>query len=328
MKLKLSREIKTAIIVLGGILLFIMGFTYLRSNPIFSSHRTYYVVYSHVGGLAPGTPITINGFPVGKVLQIRFLDEKGKLLVTFSVESDFQFAKNSKAELYDTGIIGGKSIQIIPVFDDSGIAKSGDTLPASVKPGITELVTQKLTPLQEKLESVVVNADSILAGINGILDEKTREGIRKSVNDLTVMLSNFKESSEVLNGFLAKENIQKLKNAVGNIDNTTKNFAELSEKLAQADYEKTMQNLQKAVDHFSKILAQIESGKGTVGQLFSDKEMYNNLTETSRQLGLLLEDMRLNPKRYVHFSIFGKKQKPYTPPPAGETPVETEEENQ
>ena len=324
--MKISREFKTAIIVLGGILLFILGYTYLKSNPIFSSYRTYYAVYNSVGGLAPATPVTINGFPVGKVLQIGFLDEKGKLLVSFSVESDFQFSKNSKAELYDTGIIGGKSIQIIPVFDDSGTAVSGDTLPSSEKPGLTELVTQQLTPLQEMLKSVIVSTDSLLVGVNGILDDKTRQQLKRSITNLDATLANFRRSSGKLDAFLSK-NEKKLSASVDNVANITEKLSDVSTQLAKADYEKTMKDLQSVADNFNNVLARMESGEGTMGKILKDDKMYNNLTETSEQLGLLLEDMRLNPKRYVHFSLFGKRQKNYKPPAEKETPV-TEEENQ
>ena len=312
--MKISREVKTAFIVLGGIFLFVLGYSYLKANPIFSNRRTYYAVYKNVGGLAPATPVTINGFPVGKIISIEFLDKQGKLVVSFSIESDFQFSKNSKAELYDTGIIGGKSIQVIPVFDESGIAESGDTLTTSVKPGITELVTQKLAPLQEKVESVIIHADSLLAGINGILDPETRQGIKSSIADLSASMGNFRESSTALNKFLNAGNIQKLNNTIANIDSTTGNFAKLSNKLAEADYQKMVKNLESTVASLDKVLSKIESGEGTMGKLFTDDKMYDNLSETSRQLGLLMEDMRLNPKRYVHFSVFGKKPKPYIPP--------------
>ena len=311
--MKLSREFKTAIIVLGGIVLFVLGYTYLKSNPIFSSHRTYYAVYDHVGGLAPATPVTINGFPVGKVLQIRFLDKRGKLLVSFSVESDFEFSRNSKAELYDTGIIGGKGIQIIPVFDDSGIAQSGDTLPSATRPGLTELVTQKLTPLQQMLENMVVSADSVLVGVHGILDDDTRQHIKRSIANLNTTLANFRRSSGKLNAFLDK-NEQKLNNTVENVSTITDKLSDVSTQLAEADYKKTMQNLQSVADNFNKVLSRMERGEGTVGKLLKDEKMYANLTEGAKQLELLLEDMRLNPKRYVHFSLFGKRAKAYKPP--------------
>ncbi len=325
--MKLSKELKTAFIVLGGILLFILGFSYLKSNPIFSSHRTYYAVYDNVGGLATGTSVTINGFPVGKVLDIRFMDEKGKLLVTFSIESDFEFSKNSKAELFDTGIIGGKAIQIIPAFDTKEIAQSGDTLQSTIKPGLTELVTQKLTPLQEKFENMLVSADSVLIDLNQIMDESTKKNIQSSIANLNATVSNFKNASKSLND-LVTANKQKLDNSLENVNTITENFAKLSDTLAQANLGKTISELQKTVTNFNAVLKEMEEGKGTIGKLLKDDEMYDNLSDASRQLELLLKDMRINPKRYVHFSLFGKRAKKYEAPPEEEKPKPKEQSQQ
>lgn len=311
--MKISREFKTAIIVLGGILLFILGFSYLKSNPLFKSYRTYYAVYNHVGGLATGTSVTINGFPVGKILDIRFLDEKGKLLVTFSVENDFEFSRNSKAELHDTGIIGGKAIQVVPVFDGSEKSISGDTLPASIKPGLTELVTQKLTPLQAQLGSMLEHADSVLSGVNNILDKEARANLKASIADLKDITTNFKSSSVTLNALL-RDNKQKLDNSIENIEGLTGNLKDVSGTLAEADLEQTMTDLQQTINGFNQVIEKIDRGEGSIGKLLKDEELYDNLSGASSQLEQLLQDMKLNPKRYVHFSLFGKRAKQYDPP--------------
>ncbi|MGS2740622.1 MlaD family protein [Sinomicrobium sp. M5D2P17] len=308
--MKISREIKTAIIVLGGILLFILGFSFLKSNPIFKSYRTYYAVYDHVGGLATGTSVSINGFPVGKIMDIRFLDEKGKLLVTFSVENDFEFSQSSKAVLFDTGIIGGKGIQIVPVFDGSPVSVSGDTLPSSIKPGLTELVTQKLTPLQAQLGSMLEHADSVLSGFNTILDDEARANLQGSMANLKEITDNFKSSSAALNGLL-RDNKEKLDNSINNIEGLTGNLKDVSGTLAEANLGQTMAELQQTINGFNNVIAKIDRGEGSVGKLLKDEELYDNLAGASLQLEQLLEDMKLNPKRYVHFSLFGKRPKPY-----------------
>ncbi len=311
--MKLSREVKTAIIVLGGILLFIMGFSFLKSSSIFDSSRTFYAVYGNVGGLEPATPVTINGLTVGKIQSIRFKDTSGKLLVTFTVESDFVFSKNSKAELYDTGIIGGKSIQIIPVFDESGPAVEGDTLQATIRPGLTELVTQKLTPLQEKVQLAITSADSLLGGVNQVLDDKTRKNLQSAIGGLNDVIYNFKKTSNALNALL-DENRKNLDNSLTNLNKITDNFSSISDTLAQSNLGTTVKKLQTTVASLDKVLAQVENGEGTLGKLLKDESMYKNLTDASKQLDLLLEDLRLNPKRYVHISVFGKKAKEYQPP--------------
>lgn len=311
--MKLSREIKTGIIVIGGILLFILGFSYLKSSPLLDDNRTYYAVYSHVGGLQPGTQVTINGFTVGKVNNIRFKDGTGKLVVTFSVDNDFDFSRNSVAELYDTGIIGGKGIQIKPVFDSGPMAKNGDTLPSNIRPGLTELVQQKLTPLQAKVEGAVSNADSLLMNVNDVLDADTKKNLQETINGLNRVVSSFEQSSAALNRIL-QGNEGRLDSTLGNIHNLSANLENITDSLQTAGVAGSVKKLEATLNNLNTVLAKVESGDGTLGKLVNDQTLYNNLSEASRELDLLLQDFRLNPKRYVNVSVFGKKQKEYTLP--------------
>lgn len=311
--MKISREIKTGIIVLGGILLFVLGFSYLKSSPIFDNSKTFYAVYQHVGGLQPGTQVSINGFAVGKVNDIRFKDTSGLLLVTFSVDNKFQFSKNSKAELYDTGIIGGKGIQIKPVFDNAPRAKSGDTLSTETKPGLTDLVQQKLGPLQLKLEDAVSNADSLFINVNEILDDRTKKDLRESISGLNILVRSFQGSANAMNELLAG-NKDKLNSSINDLSNITGNFSKLSDSIANSGIAETMESLQGTIKNLDGLLAKIEKGEGTLGKLMENEELYNNMSNATKELDLLLQDFRLNPKRYVNVSVFGKKQKEYTVP--------------
>ena len=322
--MKLTREIKTGIIVIGGILLFILGFSYLKSTPLFDNSKVFYAVYSHVGGLQPGNQISINGLSVGKVNDITFLDNSGKLVVTFTVDSKFQFSKNSKAELYDTGIIGGKGIQIQPVFDGAPSAKSGDTLKTNIRPGLTELVQQRLTPLQQKVEGAVSNADSLLANFNEVLDADTKGNLRETIKGLNSLVYAFQKSAATLNTLL-DTNKEQLDSSIANLNTITANFAEVSDGLAEAELGKTMASLDATVNNLNSLLAKIESGEGSMGKLVNNDALYNNLSNASKELDLLLQDFRLNPKRYVNVSVFGKKQKEYTLPE--DDPAEQLQEN-
>ena len=311
--MKLSREVKTGIIVIGGILLFIMGFSYLKSTPIFDNSKTFYAVYPNVGGLQSGTTVSINGFSVGKVNDIKFLDEKGNLLVTFTVGNDFKFSKNSLVELYDTGIIGGKGLQIRPVFDATGIAQSGDTLQSETRPGITDLAQQKLTPLVRKFESAISGADSVLVNVNSVLDSKTKKELKEVIVGLNILLTSLNKSATSLNSVL-EGNREKLDNSFKNFEVLTSNFAKLSDSLNSAGLGRTLASLESTMASLDQVAQKIENGDGTLGLLMNDKELYSNLNSSSRELELLLQDFRLNPKRYVNVSVFGKKQKDYTVP--------------
>ncbi len=279
--MRFSRELKTGIIVIGGILLFIMGFSYLKSTPIFDNSKVFYAVYDHVGGLQAGTQVTINGFSVGKVNDIKFKDSSGSLMVTFTVSNDFNFSKNSVAELYDTGIIGGKGIQIIPVFDQGAAAQSGDTLPTRIRPGITELVQQKLTPLQNKVEDAVSNADSVLINFNRVLDADTQQNLRESVQGLNQLISSLQGTTNNLNTFL-KNNQGQLDSAIGNIHDITVNFSKISDSLSNAGLSQTVRTMEATLANLDLLLQRMEQGEGTMGKLLKDEELYENLANASR----------------------------------------------
>ena len=311
--MKLSREIKTGIIVVGGILLFVLGFSYLKSSPLFEDGKTFYAVYKDVGGLQIGTPVTINGLVVGNVNGIKFRDRSGNLVVTFSVKTDFGFSNTSPAELYDTGIIGGKGIQIKPIFDGASIAKSGDTLPSNIQPGLTQLLQKQLTPLQKKVEGAVTNADSLLMNVNEVLGTRAKRDLRETLAGLNQTVASFQRSADALNRILSN-NEDKLGNSLTNFEKLTANFSKLADSLNNAGLNRTLAGLESSVSNLDELMGRLNSGNGTLGKLMDDEKLYTNLNNASRELDLLLQDLRLNPKRYVNVSVFGKKQKEYELP--------------
>lgn len=310
--MKLSRELKTGIIAIGGILLFIMGFSYLKSSPLFDNSKTLYAVYKNIGGLQTGTPVMINGYTVGKVNEIKFKDKSGDLLVAFSVSSEFEFSKKSLAELYDTGIIGGKGIQIIPNFEGA-LVQSGDTLKTESRPGITDLVQDNLGPLKVGLENAFSNADSLLVNVNDLLDAKTKKELQEAIAGLNTMVGSFRNTSNSVNSLVAN-NEKSLGESLKNLETMTANFSRLSASLADAGLDETLASFKKTIDDLNGLLDKMNRGDGTLAKLMKDEALYNNLESASKELDLLLQDFRLNPKRYVNVSVFGKKQKDYTVP--------------
>ena len=304
--MKLSNEIKTAILVLSGILMFIVGFSYLKSNNIFSSDRTFFAIYDDIEGVSVGTPVTVSGFNVGSIQDISFYQNTMDILVKFRVENKVKFSKNSVAQIYETGLIGGKALAILP--NSGPLAQSGDTLRSSIAPGLTELVNDKLSPLQEKIESTFVSADSLLKNINNVLDVNSQNQIKESFSQLSDLAINLKESAENLNSIINSNEI-KINDIVSNVDNFSSNFSSLSNSFS--DVELIIGNLTKTSNNLNSIIDEISSGDGTFNQLIYDDSMIKSLNEASNNLNLLMEDLRLNPKRYVHFSLFGKKNKEY-----------------
>jgi phospholipid/cholesterol/gamma-HCH transport system substrate-binding protein len=307
--LKLSREIKTAILVISGIVLFIFLFNYLKGNNFLDSSRTFYVVYDNVEGMASSTPVTINGLTVGKVQDINFSkDRSGRITVKLLIDSDFEFSKNSIAELYEAGLLGGKAIAIIPAFDNAENAKKGDYLEGTVKSGLTELVNQRLTPLQEKIETMMVSADSLLVNINSVFDVQTKANLKKSIAELAITIESFKNTSVAFNSLIT-DNQETLNNALSNIDTITSNLSKITDSVANLNLVETINSIQLTISNFDKILASIEKGEGSIGKLLNDDELYNNLKGASKEIEELLRDIKLHPKRY--FRILSKKEIPY-----------------
>ena len=309
--MKLSREIKTAILALSGIVLFIFIFYYLKGENILDNTKEISAIYDNVEGLAPSAPVTINGLKIGKVQSIHFTkDLSGKLNVNLRIDSDFEFSKNSTAQLYESGLIGGKAIAIIPAFDGAPNVESGDLLKSDVKPGLTDLVNQRLTPLQEKIETMMVSADSLLVNLNSLFDSKTKSNIKSSIAELTTTIASFRSTSESLNELVA-DNSSSIGETITNFNEISEDLTHLSSSLATADFDTIMADLKSTISSFDQLLTAIENGEGSVGKLMKDEAVYNNLQGATKQLEELLEDMKLNPKRYVHFSLFGKKAKQY-----------------
>ena len=309
--MKLTKEIKTAILVISGILLFIFIFYYLKGENILDDSKKITAVYDNVEGLATSAAVTINGHKIGKVQSIEFTDDRsGKLNVHMLINSDFEFSKNSTAQLYEAGLIGGKAIAIIPAFDRAPNIQTGDVLNSDVKPGLTDLVNQRLTPLQEKMETMMVSADTLLNNLNSLFDAQTKTNIKSSIADLSTTITSFKATSESLNDLLV-DNSSSISETINNFNQISDDLTGLSSSLAAADLDTIMANLKSTISSFNQLLSSIENGEGSVGKLMKDDAVYNNLEGATKQLEELLEDMKLNPKRYVHFSLFGKKAKQY-----------------
>ena len=307
--MKISREVKTAVLVISGLVLFIFLFNYLKGNNLLESSRTFYVVYDNVEGIANSTPVTINGLTVGKVQNISFNDDNsGNLKVTLLIDSDFEFSKNSTAECYEAGLIGGKAIAIIPSNDNAENAKKGDYLVGTVKAGLTELVNQRLTPLQEKIEKMMVSADSLLINLNSVFDTQTKANLKSSIASLSTTITSFKNTSNSINS-LIEDNQDKLSSTFNNVNEITSNLSKVSDSLANANLGNTVKDLQTTIISFNSVLASIEDGNGSIGKLLKDEGLYNNLKGASKEMEELLLDIKLHPKRY--FRILSKKEIPY-----------------
>lgn len=312
--MKLSKEVKVGILTVVAIALFIFGYSYLKGSNLLEDNRIYYAVYDNVEGLTKSAPVTINGLRVGNIDDIKFLDDSGRLIVKFHVNGEFSFSSESTASVYSTSLIGGKALAIVPNFESTAIAaKSGDTLQSKLDKGLQGEVMDQFIPLKDKIEHMVVSADSVLVAVNKTLNPDARAAITSSLEELNKTLVEFKALSRNANTLLA-DNKETLGRTLKNLDVTTENFAKISDTLAQVEIAGTVKQLEQTIGKFNSVLDKVSNGEGSLGKLMTDDKLYTNLERATEQAADLLQDMKLNPKRYVHFSVFGKRPGPYEEP--------------
>ena len=311
--MKITKEVKTALLALVAILLLIFGYSFLKGRNWFDSSRIFYAIYNDVEGLTPSSPVTINGLKVGTVTKIGFLNRTGRLLVTFSIDTDLPFSDESIAQVYGGGLIGGKSLAILPIYDQGNIAKSGDTLQGEIEEGLLELVNERLTPLQEKVEKAIESTDSLINSFNEVMNPTTRNNLKQSIANLDVAMASLKNSAQSVEGIL-KDNSVRIDTAVTNFARVSRDLKDFSGDLNDIEIAEISGRLEAAVANIEIVTEKLNSGDGTAAKLINDPSVYNNLERATNQLDELIQDVKLNPKRYVHFSIFGKNPGPYSRP--------------
>jgi len=257
--------------------------------------------------------VTINGLQIGKISDIKIDNNTGKLTVEMQINADFPISKSSIAEIYSPSPIGGKQIAILPNLADKTETVSGDFLKAGSKAGMLDALSGQIAPIKDKIEILLDNANVMLKNVNQVLDEKTKANLKESIENLNSTLAEFSAASKNVNSLLV-DNKERINGTMTNLNKTSANFSKISDSLAQIKIGKTVKNLEKTLAKVDLIMADLQNGKGTMGKLLKDEVLYNNFSKTTKELELLLQDVRLNPTRYVNVSLFGKKNKPYVAP--------------
>ena len=290
-----------------GLVMTIFSFNYLKGINLLEKSRHFIVVYDNVEGLVASNPVTINGFKIGNVQKINLsADGSNKLEIKLIIDNEVEFSKSSKAELYETGLIGGKAIAIIPNYQDGSIAESGDYLQGTIKPGLTELVNQKLTPLQDKLESAIQNADKVVLNINELLSNDTKTSLQQSILNFKNISESLNETTNNVNSIILN-NSNAIENSLKNIESSSKNINEITKSVSDANVSDLISKLNSTVSNFNLALNKINNGNGSVSKLLENDAIFNNLEKATSELEALINDIKVNPNRYIHFSIFGKK---------------------
>ena len=307
--MKFTKEIKVGFLAILGIMMSVFSYNYLKGINLFEKNRKFTVKYEKVDGLSVSNPVTMNGFKIGKVQKINFNSKNTReLLVDIVIVNDVIFPKTSLAELYETGLIGGKAIAIIPDYkNDSTIAIDGDYLKGVIKPGLTELVNQILPQVQLQIEAVMKNAEIVLQNINTLFDDETKKELKSSIEDFSNLTNSFSETSDEISKLIAN-NSENLTNSLSDFKSATSNIKIITDNLKSNDIKSITTNLNSLVNNLNSITTSLKNSEGTAGKLINDKSIYDNLESATNQLNRLIEDIKLNPNRYINFSVFGKKK--------------------
>ena len=308
--MKFTKEIKIGVLALLGLAMSIFSYNYLKGINLFEKNRKFTIMYEKVDGLSVSNPVTMNGFKIGKVQKINFNPNNLKeLFVDIVIDNDVVFPKTSIAELYETGLIGGKAIAIIPDYkNDSTIAVDGDVLKGVIKPGLTELVNQILPQVQLQIEAVMENAEIVLQNINTLFDDETKIILKSSIEDFSNLTSSLSETSDEISKLITN-NSENLTNSLSDFRSASINIKSITDSLNSNDIKSIITNLNSLVNNLNSITTSLKNSEGTAGKLINDKSIYNNLENATNQLNRLIEDIKLNPNRYINFSVFGKKNK-------------------
>lgn len=313
--MKISNETKIGALTAITITVLILGYSFLSGNDVFSGSNKFYAIYKSVEGLSVSKPVLVNGFQIGRVSKMQ-LHNDGQTVVEFKVDKKYNVPVNTLAKLVSTDLLGGKAI-VFELGTSKEYAEDKDTLRADVQGSLAE----SLQPIQTKAENLITKLDSSLASINKILNPNFQKNVDRSFTSIANSLQTLEGTTKKIdnlvaaqtghiNGILTNAEVvsANLKTTTGGLNGITANVQRFSGDLANSNIKQTLDNANKAVADLQQTMANINSNKGSLGLLLHDDSLYRNLENASNNLNLLFLDLKANPKRYVHFSVFGGKK--------------------
>ena len=303
------------IIVALGLLYF--GMNYLKGSDVFSKSRYFFAIYEKVDGLNTDNVILVNGFKVGRVAQITLIPEKGNLIMVKMeiLEDQLNIPDSSVARIVSEDVLGTKAISL-EFTQDTNFHVSGDTLISDIDEALQSIIEEKLAPLQIQIEGVIAEARDLVSATK-ILVTTTNESIEKAKTSMDIINKTTADVDKLV--VAQNENLTRvlgditaiasnIRNNSKNINAILENVATISDSLTRANYAAAIQNATNALTQLDSMITKINEGEGSLGMLLNDDKLYNNLEQASLEIDKLAEDLRVNPERYVHISVFGKKE--------------------
>lgn len=284
---------------------------YLKGESLFDSNDVFYTEFDY-NALTNASPVTVKGNAVGKIQDIIYDFETGKTRVSFTVDNQLTFSKSSKIRLYATGLMGGNALAIV-VSNVGETATSGDFLSSEVEEDLISSLTTNFSGVSNNLDTTLSSADSLLVNLNGLVLDNSDDGIKSAIAELNATMKSFKSVSYTINT-LVKDNDDKLNSVLSNFDAISTDLAVITNDLKEAKLSNTVKNIDQTLTTANRLLSSIENSDGTIGKLLNDPSLYNNLEAASKEMELLLKDIKLHPARYRR--ILSKKEIPYQIPPS------------
>jgi phospholipid/cholesterol/gamma-HCH transport system substrate-binding protein len=319
----LKKEVKAGILVIVAIALFVFGFNFIKGRNIFHPQRTFYAVYDQIDGLVTSNPVVVNGFHLGQVQTTSLLQgTQAKVLVSFTVNhNDFKIPINSVAKIVSMDLLGSKAIEIV-MGDALIYYNEGDTLLSEVQASLTEEVNRQVAPLKNKAENLISSVDSVLTIVQTLLNKEAISNIEKSFESISRTIGSLENTAHKIDTMVMQEK-GKISTIIANVESISTNFRENNQKLSKiisnfesisdsivrANIASTINNADRSLAQTNEILEKINRGEGSMGMLIHNDTLYKNLERASLDLDKLLKDIRLNPQRYLHFSIIGRRER-------------------
>ena len=304
---KITKEVKIACVAIVGIAILFFGMNFLKGLSIFSNDNMYFIEFDNITGLSPSSPIKQNGFKVGLIKSIKYdYDHPGKIMAEAGIDKELKVPEGSVATI-TSDLLGNVQVELV-LGEESKTIAPGGTIKGFKDPGALGSVKDVVPSVKNLLPKL----DSIFTSLNSLLADPHISAILQNVYDVTGEL---RTSSQKLNSLMAEVNgkvpglMNKVDGLIGETQTTMGNAKQFTENVAAIDIQGTMSQLQQTLDNMKQFSENLNSDQGSLGKLLHDKTMYDNLNATLLQADSLLNNIRMHPKRYVHFSIFGKKDK-------------------
>ena len=312
--MKISNETKIGILATISITLLILGFNFLKGNKIFQRSRNIYAIFRNVDGLEASDAVVIKGLVIGNVSAITEEDKDVQgIRVTINLRKDIHIPRNSVASI-STGLITSATI-VIARGDGTDYLGDGDTLNTVEKPGLMSQVESNINPVLARLVGTLQSLDSLVEVVGSLFDPRTKNNFTSILDHLAVASASIQGMLNLQSGALAKS-LNNVDSFTGNlarnnehITRTLDNLEKTSANLSGSKISETISSLNASLADLRSVIGKMNGTTGSLGLLINDKKLYQNLENSTRSLNILLDDVRVHPKRYVNISVFGRKDK-------------------